>query len=659
MKKLYYGAAYYPELWDEQAIKQDIALMKETGINVARMGEFAWSAMEPREGKIDLSFFVRIIKELKANGIDTIFCTPTPTPPIWMSHGHPERMHVNQDGAIMSHGARQHICTNNPYVRARTKIIVEALSKAIAPLDGVIAWQLDNEFKCHVNECYCAVCRGLWHKWLEKKYDTVENLNTQWGADIWSEAYLAFDQVPQPVKTPFMHNSSLSTAYKLFTRESIAEFAAMQADIIREYSKAPITHNGNKYFAVDNSLLFSNLDFASFDDYPDCDNYQDMLFNHSIWRNVFDKPFWVMETSTSHNGCLDGSWMSKTHRPGYLAMEALAAVAMGAEGFSYWLWRQQRAGCEQIHGSVISSWGKPTIGYGEVIKTKNIFNEVEDIICKSMPVKGQVAVTYSDYASVFLSVENVAAPAYQQLMQEMHGICTCAGITVEFIMEHVDPNPYKLLITPYMPAIRDEYLQKAVKFVENGGVWLVGPMTGYRTNEHTVHTDAGLGRLDALGGVVTEVTFPSRDAEITISAMGMDANANYYTALFTPTDAVSKGDVVSGIGNGLSFLTERQLGKGKIVLLGAYPYGENGRAMLREIIKHYAGENEPCQTSEGTIAICRKSETSEYIFFLNMDGKGGKYFAAADAVNALTGKKIPPGWNQLGGYEYVVSYSGR
>lgn len=56
-EKLYHGAAYYPELWDTKTIERDIQLMKETGINVVRMGEFAWSKLEPNEGEIDVSFF--------------------------------------------------------------------------------------------------------------------------------------------------------------------------------------------------------------------------------------------------------------------------------------------------------------------------------------------------------------------------------------------------------------------------------------------------------------------------------------------------------------------------------------------------------------------------------------------------------------------------
>jgi beta-galactosidase len=83
-KKLYHVAAYYPELWSENVIEQDIKLMLETGINVVRIGEFAWSTIEPVEDKINMSFFEDIVNKLYDHGIETIFCTPTPTPPIWV-----------------------------------------------------------------------------------------------------------------------------------------------------------------------------------------------------------------------------------------------------------------------------------------------------------------------------------------------------------------------------------------------------------------------------------------------------------------------------------------------------------------------------------------------------------------------------------------------
>jgi beta-galactosidase GanA len=49
-QKLYFGAAYYPEHWMEDHWAEDIRLMKEAGMNVVRIAEFAWSTMEPSAG---------------------------------------------------------------------------------------------------------------------------------------------------------------------------------------------------------------------------------------------------------------------------------------------------------------------------------------------------------------------------------------------------------------------------------------------------------------------------------------------------------------------------------------------------------------------------------------------------------------------------------
>ena len=45
---MYYGVQYYPEHWPKERWAVDARMMQEAGINVVRMGEFAWSALEPR-----------------------------------------------------------------------------------------------------------------------------------------------------------------------------------------------------------------------------------------------------------------------------------------------------------------------------------------------------------------------------------------------------------------------------------------------------------------------------------------------------------------------------------------------------------------------------------------------------------------------------------
>ena len=41
------GVAYYPEHWPAERWPVDAQLMREAGVDVVRVGEFAWSSLEP------------------------------------------------------------------------------------------------------------------------------------------------------------------------------------------------------------------------------------------------------------------------------------------------------------------------------------------------------------------------------------------------------------------------------------------------------------------------------------------------------------------------------------------------------------------------------------------------------------------------------------
>lgn len=63
--------------------------MAAAGFNSVRLGEFAWHIFEPRENSFDFDLFDRAITVLAKHGIKTIMCTPTATPPCWLTY-HPE-----------------------------------------------------------------------------------------------------------------------------------------------------------------------------------------------------------------------------------------------------------------------------------------------------------------------------------------------------------------------------------------------------------------------------------------------------------------------------------------------------------------------------------------------------------------------------------------
>lgn len=656
-KKLYHGAAYYPELWNEETIEEDLKLMVEASINVVRVGEFAWSSMEKEEGKIELDFFVEIIERLNEHGIETVMCTPTPTPPIWLTHNHPERMFVDENGRVMGHGSRQHICTNNAYFREKAAIITEEIAKAVSHLPGLIAWQLDNEFKCHVSECMCETCRGLWHQWLEERYGTIDHLNEAWGTHIWSQYYHRFDQVPQPVTTPFLHNSSLKTMYQLFSYEKIAEFSDEQAAIIRRYSQAPITHNSTTFFHVNNERLYENLDFASFDTYAERKNFHSYLFNCDLWRNFKSgRDYWIMETSPSHSASLESH--AAPHQNGYLKAEAVAAYALGGEAFCYWLWRQQRTGCEQPHGSVISAWGKPTVGFENVKEVEAARKEIQSTILTSTPLQAEVAITYSDVAKAFLKTEPHAGLDYRSLVIDFYEKILSAGFHRDLLPENASLQGYKLLFTPFIHYLSENYLKKAKAFVESGGIWIVGPLTGGRTANHTIHTNAALGTLEKFAGVETLYTYPIDGTESKGEFMGSVAPLSLWSSVFEPKEAEIVGRIQDGISEGHAFITEHKRGKGKIVMLGSLPIGDEGDILLKKCVTHYAEEANvlvKTDVTEGTIVAPRVGEMGEILWVIvNMDGKGGAVTLPNDGKDAITGRIVSEGKCIIGPYEHKV-----
>jgi len=47
--KSFRGIAHYPEYWPIERYATDLALMKEAGLSAIRVGEFAWSSLEPSD----------------------------------------------------------------------------------------------------------------------------------------------------------------------------------------------------------------------------------------------------------------------------------------------------------------------------------------------------------------------------------------------------------------------------------------------------------------------------------------------------------------------------------------------------------------------------------------------------------------------------------
>ena len=71
-------------------------------------------------------------------------------------------------GNRLVHGSRQHYCPTSPIYREYARRLSEAVAKRYSQHPGVVMWHINNEYTCHIHECYCPNCRASFQNWLEK-----------------------------------------------------------------------------------------------------------------------------------------------------------------------------------------------------------------------------------------------------------------------------------------------------------------------------------------------------------------------------------------------------------------------------------------------------------------------------------------------------------
>jgi len=92
------GVCYYPEHWNEEWWPEDARQMREIGIRYVRIGEFAWSRMEPEQGRYDWDWLDRAIEILAAEGLKIVLGTPTAAAPKWLVDLYPDVLPVGEVG---------------------------------------------------------------------------------------------------------------------------------------------------------------------------------------------------------------------------------------------------------------------------------------------------------------------------------------------------------------------------------------------------------------------------------------------------------------------------------------------------------------------------------------------------------------------------------
>ncbi len=629
--KLYIGAAYYPEVWEMKTLKEDIPRMKELQINVVRIGEFSWSLMEPAEGKYQFGWLHNLIDTLHENGIQVILGTPTATPPIWLAKKHPEIFRINEHGRRLTHGARRNCSYSSKIYRSYSEKICLELAREFGRKPGLIAWQTDNEFNLEPD--YSEETAGLWSEWLKQKYGSIDHLNQVWATNLWSQHYDKFSQVPMP-REDIWHHPALRLDWKLFTNQQVVDFQAIQLKAIRKYSDRPISHDGMPGQEINYPDLFADLDFMTTNVYHSFQVYTRVQSNFDRLRGYGKGMHWLFETAPNYSG---GGPQGKTwyiHQPeGALRASAWMNYAMGGQGNLYWLWRQQPAGQEMPHGAIISAWGTPAANYHALVEIGKEVAQMSDLMMKNQVEKAEAGIFYSHLSDMGLSIENSISEIdyYKDWTNRFYRPLSDAFIHRDVLHEGVDISGYKFLCAPLMPMMNPELKNRLKKWVEHGGILMLGPMSGYRNEYWAANTDFALGDWESWSGihVVSRIPIdPFADGFAEQPKVVFENESEAVPAgLWSEALGTDQGKILAtyktGVHDGKPAIVEKRVGKGKMVLLGTDP----GTVAMKQLFQKYAAEagiDILAKGNEGILVVPRKSENQDLRVVINLMNESRK-----------------------------------
>ncbi|MEP6752010.1 MAG: beta-galactosidase, partial [Candidatus Dormiibacterota bacterium] len=277
--------------------------MREAGVNLVSLGIFAWSRLEPEEGRFAFDWLDRIMNLLHEGGVSVDLATATASPPPWMAHAHPEMLPVLADGVRLWPGARQHYCPSSPIYREGTRRLVDALATRYAEHPALVMWHVGNEYACHVPACFCDISARAFRAWLKDRYVDIDGLNRAWGTDFWSQRYSAWDEVLPPRRTPTWPNPSQELDFMRFSSDELLACYEIEHRVLTELSpNVPVTTNFMRFFKP--------LDYwkwAEREDIVTDDVYQDPLDPEAGMRSAMagdlmrslghGKPWLLMEQS--------------------------------------------------------------------------------------------------------------------------------------------------------------------------------------------------------------------------------------------------------------------------------------------------------------------------------------------------------------------------
>jgi len=636
LRTLLHGGDYNPDQWLDRPdiVDEDFRLFPLAGANAVSLGIFAWTRLEPEDGKYDFGWLDSLMARLEKAGMAVILATPSGAKPAWMSQKYPEILRCQANRIRDLHGGRHNHCYTSPTYRRKAVEMNTRLAERYGKRPSLILWHVSNEYN---GECHCPLCQDAFRAWLQKRYTTLEELNKAWWTDFWSHRLTDWSQVESPAPQGESSLHGLILDWKRFVdHQSLDFFRAESAPLRRITPNLPITVNMmGTYPGLNYWSWAPYVDIISWDNYPrwhnaetsDAEEASRVAFLHDQNRSLKSGQPWLLMESTPSQ--VNWQPVNRLKAPGMHRLSSLQAVAHGSDAVLYFQWRKGRGASEKFHGAVVDHVGhENTRVFQEVAEVGRDLKALSPVV--GMRQSAQAAVIY-DWENRWVIDElqgfNKPERDYEKACLEFHRALWRRSITCDVPNQDQPLDGYKLVAAPWLHMVKPGTAERLKAFVEGGGTLVLTFLSGWVDDTDLVFEGGMPGPLRALAGVWAEELDPlwksQHNRAVPVVGNDLGLSGDYTIETFCEVVHAEGSEVLATYGDdwyaGRPVLTRHKFGKGEVYYLAAKVDQRFTDDLMTALAKRAGVKPVVEGLPPGVNAQKRSDGTTDFVFTMNFN----------------------------------------
>jgi beta-galactosidase len=636
---LFIGTNYHPHDSGLQEWKRDIALMKEAGFNVVRMGHLAWDSYEPTEGRFRFGWFDTVMTMMHEAGIQVILDIAIRPAPLWVHHKYPSIDIVNSSGDRLYPNHRYMDDVGDPVYQAYALRYADTLSKRYGTHPALLAFGIDNE-SGDGEISYSETARTRFISWLKKKYSSIDSLNTAWAGQRWSRRISEFDEIGFPVSGTIMGAPERVLDFRRFVSDEINDFLFRVIDTVRANAPHAFINTNAWYFSQMKYFDYAPIAYSGKMTREGEGFYPGpSLVNDAGIRGTSFGIARIQYESTNPFWCTEFTTMSAV--PNSIRKSAYASLMFGNQMVCGWTWQSMHGGEEQYLEGMIDWDGVPNRKYEEYKRLSVEFRRIGNLF----PYQPR-----PEIGLAFSFPSQIASYAFPELhesqVQTCFDQCFFRNLDVRMVDLRYSDLRYKLLVLPGVTLMDPLSARKVREYVSNGGSVI---MTGYSamvdtTNKVFASTHPGL--LDDVFGIrvggyeepealneLSRLGYKGQNLRLQYRGKTLETEPPRFDTI-TPRGAEILGFITS-LDKDYPVITSHQFGKGRALYIGIPARAGIMDAVFDDLVRELSITRGPTVPRE----VMARHIDNTHDLYLNMTNTRQSVSIPGGAKSVLTGKE--------------------